>query len=78
MKRHESWRRVGPLWVGLAVVSVGAGMAVQRVIMLSVPVAVAGIAVALVAPAGWVLWTVAGMFRSLRVRMGRRRPPERN
>ena len=63
-------RKVDPVWVGLAVASVGTVITIEGVLWFSVPVAISGIAVVMAVPASWVLWTVAGMFLSLRARMG--------
>ena len=39
--------------------------------MFSVPATITGIAIAMAAPAAWVLWAAAGMFLSLRARLRR-------
>ena len=67
--------KVDPLWVGLSLVAVGTGIAIEGVLWSSVPIAITGIAIAMAAPAAWVLWAVAGMFLSLRTRLPRRGPP---
>ena len=70
-----NWK-VNPLWVGLAVAAAGTAIAIEGTIFRSVPIAITGIAIAMMAPAAWVLWAVAGMFLSLRGRLWRQRPPQ--
>ena len=47
--------QVGLLWVGLALAAAGAATTIQGALMLSVPIALTGIAITLSAPAAWVL-----------------------
>ena len=77
MKMH--WK-VNPLWVGAFVAAAGAAITIEGALRLSVPIAIAGIAIAGIAitmaiPAAWVLWAVAGMFLDLRAHLRRQRPP---
>ena len=70
-----NWK-VNPLWVGLAVAAAGTAIAIEGTLWSSVPIAITGIAIAMAAPAAWVLWAVGGMFLSLWTRLRRQHPPQ--
>ena len=67
--------KVDPLWVSVFVAAAGTGIAIEGVLRFSVPVFIIGTAIAMAAPAAWVLWAVAGMFLSLRAQLRRQHPP---
>ena len=53
----------------------GAGITIEGALRLSVPIAIAGIAIVMAIPAAWVLWAVAGMFLELRAHLRRQHTP---
>ena len=67
--------KVDPLWAGVFVAAAGTGITIEGVLRFSMPAVIIGTAIALAAPAAWVLWAVAAMFLSLRARLWRQRPP---
>ena len=69
-----NWK-VNPLWVGLTLAATGAGITIEGALRLSVPIAIAGIAIVMATPAAWILWAVAGMFLELRAHLRRQRTP---
>ena len=62
---ETNWQ-VNPIGVGLSVAAAGSAIALEGALMLSVPVAIAGMAVTMAAPAAWVLWAMAGCSRRCR------------
>ena len=67
--------KVDPLWVGVFVAAAGTGITIEGVLRFSMPAVIIGTAIAMAAPAAWVLWAIAGMFLSLRKRLRRQCPP---
>jgi hypothetical protein len=74
VKTKTKWK-VNPLWVGLSIAAAGTAIAIEGALWNSAPIATTGIAIAMAAPAAWVLWAIAGMFLSLRARLRLQHPP---
>ena len=69
-----NWK-VKPIWVGVAAAAAGTAITIEGILRFSAPVTIIGTAIAMAAPAAWVLWAISGMFLSLRAQLRRQHPP---